>query len=132
MILAVPNTLTFASWADNFAPPRALEPGVSAYSGPMLNTLTPELKFVAVGSFSIVCVYATEEYGETQPGKFSIPVSPVLLARVHASSLQIPAGMLLPGKNYYWYIESTYAPGSKSEATRTSERMYFSTSKDAK
>lgn len=132
LVLTMTSGLALANWADMFPPPRAIGPGGLEHPGPVLDTLTPELKFVPVGSISIVCVYATDDYGETKPGQFSIPVTPVLLARVHSSSLQIPAGVLLPGKGYYWYIESTYAPGSKSEATTTSQRMYFSTAKDAK
>jgi len=57
---------------------------------------------------------------------------PILQARVNSSSLQIPAGILLPGKSYYWYVESTHAPGTKSEATNASQRLYFSTAKDSK
>jgi len=132
LILAMPSGPAQANWADMFPPAQALGPGTVEYPGPVLTTLTPELKFVPVGSRNILCLFATDDYGETKPGQFSVPVTPVLLARVHSSALQIPAGILVPGKGYYWYIESTYAPGSKSEATKTSERMYFSTAKDAK
>ncbi len=132
LMLAMTGGVALASWADFFPPPQALSPGTWESPGPVLNTLTPELKFAPKGMRNIVCVFATDDYGETPPGQFPIPVTPVLLARVHSSSLNIPPGVLLPGKNYYWYIESTYAPGTKSEAERTSERMYFSTAKDAK
>ena len=132
LVFTAAGGLAQANWSDMFAPPQALGPGALEQSGTVISTLTPELQFAPVGSRSIVCVFAADDYDETLPGQFARPVTPVLLARVHSSSLQIPAGVLLPGKTYYWYIESTYAPGSKSEATRTSERMYFSTAKDSK
>lgn len=118
-----------ATWADHFPAPEAIGPGDREYPGPILNTLTPELKFITAGTKSIVGVFASDDYGETPAGQFAMPCTPVLLARVHTTSLQIPAGVLLPGKSYYWYVESTYAPGSKSEVTKASPRMYFSTAK---
>ncbi len=124
--------LAQAAWGDLFPAPEAIGPGSPNSPGPVLNSLTPEFKFILAGSISRIYLFDASEprvtLGELSAGRST----PLLMVSVNSPSLQIPAGILLPGKSYYWYIESIHAPGSKSEATRTSERMHFLTAKDAK
>lgn len=132
VVFTATGGLAQAAWGDSFAAPEAIGPGSPNSPGPVLNSLTPELKFTMVGSISYIYLFDASEprvtLGEWSSGRST----PLLMVSVNSPSLQIPAGVLLPGRSYYWYIASTYAPGSKSEATRTSERMYFSTAKDSK
>lgn len=132
LLLATTGGLALAGWADHFPSPESIGPGTLELPGPTLNTLTPELKYVTVGSLSYVYVFAVEDSQLTLAEQLSKRRTPVLVARVNSSSLEIPAGILLSGKSYYWYVESIHAPGSKSEATKASQRLYFSTAKDSK
>ncbi len=132
VMLAATSGPAAAAWADFFPAPRALAPGGPDKPGPVVSTLTPELKFAPVGSISYVYVFAATDARETLAEQFSNNRTPVFTARVNASSVQIPAGVLLPGEDYYWYVVSIHAPGSKSEATKTSLWLYFSTAKDSK
>lgn len=131
LLLTATGGLALASWADHFPAPEAKGPGSVDAPGQVLSTLTPELKYVTVSSLSYVYVFAAEDDQVTLAEQISNRRTPVLMARINSSSLQIPAGILLPGKNYYWYVESIHAPGSKSEATKISPKMYFSTAKDS-
>lgn len=130
LLLTATGGLALAGWADHFPAPEAIGPGSVEAPGQELNTLTPELKYVTVGSLSYVYVFAAEDAPVTLAEQLSNRHTPVLMASVNSSSLQIPAGILLPGKSYYWYVESIHAPGSKSEAIKTSQKLYFSTAKD--
>lgn len=132
VMLAATGGLAAAAWADHFPAPQALAPGGPDKPGPVVSTLTPELKFSPVGSISYVYVFAADNAPETLAEQFSNNRTPVFAARVNASSVQIPAGVLLPGNGYYWYVVSIHAPGSKSEATKTSQWLYFTTAKDGK
>lgn len=129
MIFAGTGGLAQAAWADMFPSPEALGPGVVQAPGPVLNTLTPELKFVPVGSLNYIYLYDAENSPTTLEEQFSNRRTPLLMARINSASLQIPVGLLLPGKTYYWYVESIHAPGTRSEATTSSQKMYFSTAK---
>ncbi len=129
MLFAATGGLAQAAWADMFPSPEAVGPGTVETPGPVLNTLTPELKFVTVGSLSYIYLFDAENPRMTLGEQFSNRPVPLLMARVNSSSLQIPAGLLLPGKSYYWYVESIHAPGTKSEATTSSQKMYFSTAR---
>ena len=129
LILAASGGLAQAAWADMFPSPEAVGPGTVETPGPVLNTLTPELKFVTVGSLSYIYLFDAQNPRMTLGEQFSNRRVPLLMAQVNSSSLQIPAGLLLPGKNYYWYVESIHAPGTKSEATTSSRKMYFSTAR---
>ena len=129
LLLTATGGLALAGWSDHFPAPEAMGPGSLETSGPILNTLTPELKYMTVGSLSYVYVFAAEDATITLAQQFSHQSIPVLMARINSSSLQIPTGILLPGKSYYWYVESIHAPGSKSEATKISPKLYFSTAK---
>ena len=126
LLLTASGGLALAGWADHFPAPEAMGPGSVEAPGQVLNTLTPELKYMTVGSLSYVYIFATDHAPVTLAEQFSHQPTPVLMARINSSSLQIPAGILLPGKNYYWYVESIHAPGSKSEATKISPKLYFS------
>ena len=132
MLLAATGGPAAAAWADHFPAPQVLGPGAPEKPGPVVSTLTPDLKFSPIGSISYVYVFAVDNAPETLAEQFSNNRTPVFMARVNASSVQIPAGVLLPGKSYYWYVVSIHAPGSKSEATKTSQWAYFSTAKDGK
>lgn len=130
LMLTATGGLVLAGWSDYFPAPEAMGPGSVETPGKVLNTLTPELKYVTVGSLSCVYVFASDDAPMTLAEHFSDRRTPVLMAKINSSSLQIPAGILLPGKSYYWYVESIHVPGSKSEATKISQKLYFSIAKD--
>lgn len=135
LVLLVAMTGGMASaewWDDRYPSPKAIGVGSAESPGQILNTLTPELKFQIVGEISYIDLYDAQDSKLTLAEQHSNYRSPVLVARVTSSSLQIPAGILQPGKSYYWYVESTHSPGSKSENSKTSQKLYFSTTKDAK
>ena len=131
-VFAATGGLAQAAWGDLFPAPEAIGPGSHNSPGPVLNSLTPEFKFNMVGSISRIYLFDADEPRVTLGEWASGRSTPLLMVSVNSPSLQVPAGVLLPGKSYFWYIESTHAPGSKSEATRSSERVYFSTAKDSK
>ncbi len=125
LLLVATSGLALAAWADYFPAPEVLEPGVVEAPGAVLNTLTPELKYVTVGSLSYIYIFPTEYVPVTLADQFSDNHTPVLMANINSSSFQIPAGVLCPGKSYYWYVVSVHAPGTKSEAIKTSPKLYF-------
>ncbi|MDR3566079.1 MAG: hypothetical protein P4N59_32215 [Negativicutes bacterium] len=132
LLFAVSVAPVQAAWEDYFPAPEAIGPGGESSPGPVLSTLTPQLKFNTVGAISYIYLYDAGQPRPTLGEWASGHSNPVLMVQVNATTLQIPAGVLLPGKTYCWYVESTHAPGTKSEATRSSLRLYFSTAKDAK
>jgi len=126
------GTASAAGWDSHFPSPAAVSVGSVETPGPVLKTLTPELKYQVVGELTCLYVYYGQDSRLTLAEQRSNFRVPVLTAQVNSSSLQIPAGILLPGKNYYWFVESTHALGSKSENSKTSRKLYFSTATDAK
>ena len=133
LLLAISaGTASAAGWDSHYPSPTAGGVGSVETPGPVLKTLTPELKYQVVGELNCIYVYYADDSRLTLAEQRSNFRLPVLTAQINSSSLQIPAGILLPGKNYYWFVESTHALGSKSENSKTSRKLYFSTATDAK
>ncbi len=120
-----------AYWSDRFSAPQSIGPGSSVSSGPVLDTLTPELTFKKAGTVSYVYLFE-EQSLLTLAEEVSQKRSPVFVSRSLFSALKIPAGVLKPGNRYYWYVKSIHNPGTRSECAKTSETLYFSTASDAK
>jgi|GEM_PF-6108849 len=132
VFLTATSGLALAAWADYFTAPEGLEPGGLEAPGQIVNILTPELKFVTVGPLSYIYLFQVEDVPVTLAEQFSNKPIPVLMAKVNSSSLQIPSGILFPGKSYYWYVLSIHNPGTKSEAIKSSPKLYFATAQDSK
>lgn len=127
LLLAVNSSIAAGAWADRFPKPQVIIPGFDHFPGQMLASLTPELKYQAVGAINYLEIFDAQDSKLTLSELLSEHRTPVLSAQVHSTSLLIPAGILLPGKTYYWRVISIHAPGSKSEATTFSQSLYFST-----
>lgn len=121
-----------AAWADHFPGPVITAPGVDKAPGPVLGTLTPELKYQGVGAVTYIYIYDAQYSRLTLEDEIRNAPRPVLMAQADITSFKVPAGVLLPGHSYYWYVESIHAPGSKSEAIKNSPTLYFSIAPDAK
>lgn len=131
LLLACLFSPAMAAWDDLFEPPQITGPGGVSSPGPMVETLTPELKFQGVGAVTYVVLYE-EDSVMTLTEELSQKRNPILVCRVSSSSLKLPERLLEAGHRYSWVVESTYAPGSKSECTKISSKLYFCTSKTAK
>lgn len=131
-LLACGKSPAGAYWGDQFDAPQIIGPGTSVSAGPVLDTLTPELTFnVIKGGYAYI--YLFEEDSPLSLGEISSGIrAPIFTSRALSSALKIPAGVLKPGKRYYWRVEVIYALGSRSECVKTSETLYFSTDKAAK
>lgn len=117
-----------ASWADHFPAPHSSGPGASVTAdSPIIDTVTPTLRFTPTAELTYVYIYAEDEEWQTLDNILSGRHTPVLTARVSTGTLTVPAGVLQPGKKYSWYVESIHAPGSKSEAICRSQSLYFTT-----
>lgn len=123
---------TASGWADHFPGPEIICPGTSSAPGPVLDTLTPELNYRGVGAVTYVYIFDTQDTGLTRDEQLSNHPRPVLMSRASSTSLHVPVGVLVPGHNYYWYVESIHAPGTRSEAVKISSKLYFSTASDEK
>lgn len=121
-----------AAWSDYFSKPEVYGPGKMEPTGEVVPTLTPELRYRCEGEINYVLVFADCDNRLTVAEELAGRRKPVLMVCVQANELQIPAGVLQAGRGYYWQVESTYAPGSKSEATTVSQRLYFSTGAESK
>jgi len=135
MVLFIVGAATapaFANWSDYFEAPVIVGPGTDKAPGQVVDTLTPELQYNGVGQRTDVLIYDDSAGTLTLAEQVSKRPGPILVCRVQGSSLKVPAGVLLPGHNYHWCVESTYAPGSKSECTKSSTLLYFSAARDAK
>lgn len=131
ILFAATSGVAQASWADHFSAPKGIGPGTLEASGQVIDTLTPELSYDKVGSISYIYVFSADTTPVTLEEHFSDKRTPVMMAKVTSPTLQIPSGILLPGKTYYWYIVSIHLPGTKSEATKVSSKLYFTTAKTA-
>lgn len=113
------------AWSDRFPAPKIKGPGAEGAAGAVAVGTTPTLQYERVGSLSYVYIYDAQEHYQTLSEQFGQQARPVLAARVEDDTFTVPAGVLLPGRSYRWYIESIYAPGSKSEAIKSSPVLYF-------
>ena len=119
----------FANWSDYFEAPVIVGPGADKAPGQVIDTLTPELNYSGVGQITYVLVFDDTAGALTLAEQVAQQPSPILLCRVQGPSLKVPPWVLTPGHNYHWCVESTYAPGSKSECTKKSAILYFSTAR---
>ena len=123
--LAVRDLAVKGTWSDRFLAPKIMGPGTEGAAGAVAVGVTPTLQYERVGSLSYVYLFEAQEHYQTLAEQLGQQARPVLVARVEEDTFTVPAGVLLPGRSYRWYVESIYAPGSKSEAIKNSAVLYF-------
>jgi len=99
------------------APPTLASPGGASEPGPVIGTLTPTLQWTAVpGATSYAVGISKYPYGTA-----NLVWNPQV---VTGTSLQVPAGVLLPGMKYRWNLQARSATGQLSPLSST---LYFQT-----
>ncbi len=116
---------TKSAWADRFPAPQLIGPGQEGAPGAATVGVMPTLLYSRVGSLSYIYIFDAEPEYQTLDEFLTKRARPVLVARVTDDSFEVPAGVLMPGRTYYWYVESIHAPGSRSEAIKYSPHYYF-------
>jgi hypothetical protein len=113
------------AWSDRFPAPQIMGPGAEGAAGTVAVGTTPTLQYERVGSLSYIYIFDAQEHYQTLAEQLGQQTRPVLAVRVEEDTFTVPSGVLLPGRSYRWYVESIYAPGSKSEAIKNSAVLYF-------
>ena len=116
---------TKSAWADRFPAPQLIGPGQEGAAPGTPVGILPTLLYNRVGALSYVYIFDAEPELSTLDEFLTKRARPVLVARVNDDAFEVPAGVLMPGRTYYWYVESIHAPGSRSEAIKHSPHYYF-------
>ena len=122
-----------AAWADRFEAPQTISPGTAVPPGQTGVGAEPELRFKGAGSINDVFVFEVGRQPMTVEEMTSGKLAPKFVARLSANAayVKVPEGVLEAGKAYSWYVRSVHNPGTRSEAVKMSEILYFKVASNA-
>jgi hypothetical protein len=117
----------YAAWADRFEAPQAISPGAAVLPGQAGVGAEPELRFKGVGSINDVFVFEVGREPMTVEEMAAGKTAPKFVVRLsaNAAAVRVPEGVLEAGRTYSWYVRSVHNPGTRSEAVKMSEILYF-------